>query len=343
MKMNHPRLTIIIPVYNTRAYLADCLLSVARQTLDNIEVILVNDGSTDGSEQVLKEWVHTDKRFYYIEQENKGLSVARNRGMSMAHGRWVAFLDSDDWLYSDDCMSQLCRIAERESADMIAGNTWSVYADGRKSLWGQHAEKAFISNETLSGGEYFVRTQKYGCYIPMVYHYLYSRDFLSKQRLRFEPGIIHEDELWTPQALTLAGRVTYTDISHYCYRQREGSIMTGAKVGLRIASLQTIIERLLEYTACYTNDCIKAKRVKEALHVNILRLYRTVCTLTPSNKYATIYDKSGSMLAICDELTEWLGIKEQYYVLILHFIKEYFNQLQEQCKNNGKYPLIFLK
>lgn len=90
--MNNPRLSVIVPVYNTRPYLQQCLSSVFRQTLLDMEVILVNDGSTDGSKEVLKKWVNIDKRYRYVEQENGGLSIARNTGISMACGTWLFFL-----------------------------------------------------------------------------------------------------------------------------------------------------------------------------------------------------------------------------------------------------------
>lgn len=328
--MNKPELSVIVPVYNTLPYLEPCLSSLSRQTLSDMEVILVNDGSTDGSDKLLKKQSMTDSRFHYIEQANAGLSVARNTGITMAQGTYLAFLDSDDWLLTDNCMKQLCRMADRTEADMIAGNTWSVYPDGNRMLWGKNGKDVFTPNETMDGGEYFTRMLQQGCYVPMVYHYLYRNRFLVEHKFRFEPGLIHEDELWTPQALTSACRVTYTDISHYCYRQREGSIMTATAIERRIVSLQTIIDKLLEYASGYTNEVTDALIVKESIRVNILRLFRIACCLQQEKMDMTLYDKAREMLAVCETLEHWPQVRKRYSDYIFQFIRQQFNELQNQ-------------
>ena len=328
--MNKPKLSVIVPVYNTLPYLEQCLASLSRQTLSDMEVILINDGSTDGSDKRLKDQAMADRHFHYVEQENGGLSVARNTGITMAQGTYLAFLDSDDWLLTDNCLEELCQIADRTEADMIAGNTWSVYPDGNRVLWGQNGKNTFTPNETMDGGEFFTRMLQQGCYVPMVYHYLYRYSFLIEHKFRFEPGLIHEDELWTPQALTSAHRVTYTDISHYCYRQREGSIMTTTATERRIASLQKIVDNLLEYTSNYTNEETDVQIVKESIRVNILRLFWIACRLQQKNTDMMLYDKAGGMLAVCNALAYWPQVKERYSRSILQFMKRQFNELQNK-------------
>ena len=95
-------LSVIVPAYNTLPYLSACLQSLEKQTLAGMEVVLVDDGSTDGSGRVLREQTQKDPRFRYIGQANGGLSVARNTGLRAARGRYVAFLDSDDWIAAPD-------------------------------------------------------------------------------------------------------------------------------------------------------------------------------------------------------------------------------------------------
>lgn len=326
--MNKPKLSIIVPVYNTLPYLEQCLFSLSRQTIPDMEVILVNDGSTDGSDKRLKHQARVDKRFRYIEQENSGLSIARNTGLRIAEGAYLAFLDSDDWLLSDDCLERICRIADRTKPDMITGRTWSVYPDGRRVLWGENSQETLTSGETLNGGDFFVCMQKQGGHVPMVYHYIYWRRFLENHNFSFEPKLIHEDELWTSKALTSAHRVTYTNISHYCYRQREGSIMTTAAAEYRIASLQVIIEKLIEYADSYTNENTDVQIVKEAIRVNILRLYWAACCLCSQNINTELYDKANEMLAVCEQLVYWNQVGKQYSQHILQFIRTQFNELQ---------------
>lgn len=99
--MSKDKISVVVPVYNTEAYLSECLESVARQTHRNIEVLLVDDGSTDGSPGICREFVKRDERFRYLRQENAGQSAARNRGIREASGAFLAFIDSDDWWDED--------------------------------------------------------------------------------------------------------------------------------------------------------------------------------------------------------------------------------------------------
>ena len=319
---------MIVPVYNTRLYLEQCLHSLAIQTLTDIEIIMVNDGSTDGSDELLKKQAIADSRFRYVEQMNGGLSVARNTGMGLAQGIYIAFLDSDDWLLTNDCLERICRIAESKEAEIIAGNTWSVFSDGRKELWGKNNKKIFKPGKILNGGEYFVCMKEQGCYVPMVYNYVCSRSFLQKHQFRFEPGMIHEDELWTPQVVTSAQRAIYTDIHHYAYRQREGSIMTATSAERRIASLQIIVDKLLEYVDKYTNTEADAELVKDAIEMNVLRLYWIACSIRQKGMHTTLFDKAGKILFVCEKVSSGQYAKGKYRECFLLSMKDFYNELQ---------------
>lgn len=327
--MSKPILSVIVPVYNTRLYLEQCLHSLAIQTLTDIEIIMVNDGSTDGSDELLKKQAIADSRFRYVEQMNGGLSVARNTGMRLAQGIYIAFLDSDDWFLTDDCLERICRMAERKEADIIAGNTWSVYSDGRRELWGKNCKETFKYGEALNGGEFFVHMKEQGCYVPMVSNYVYRRNFLQKHEFLFEPGVIHEDELWTPQVLTSARRVVYMDVSHYGYRQREGSIMTATSAERRIASLQIIVDKLLEYADKYTNTEADAELVKNAIEMNVLRLYWIACSIRQKGMHTTLFDKAGKILSVCEKASSGQYAKGEYRKYILLSMKDFYNELQE--------------
>lgn len=327
--MNKPMLTVIVPVYNTKLYLKECLDSLKMQTLTNIEIIMINDGSTDGSDELLKKQAVTDNRFRYVEQNNGGLSVARNTGMMMAQGSYIAFLDSDDWLLSNDCLDRICQIAARTKADITTGNTWSVYSDSNKMLWGKNCEKIFNPGKVMNGGEFFICVIEQGCFVPMVYNYIYSRSFLQKCQFSFEPSVIHEDELWTPQVLTSAHRVVYTDIHHYGYRQREGSIMTATSSIRRITSLQIIIDKLLQYVDRYINTEINSELVKKAIRMNIIRLYWMACSIQEKSMYTTLYDRAGEILSACQDASFQHHRRGWYHEQILILMKEYFNR---QCE-----------
>ena len=131
--MEEIMLSVIVPVYNTKEYLPECLQSLDNQNIENMEIIMINDGSTDGSNDLLKEKSRNDKRFKYIEQENSGLSVARNTGLKYAKGKYVLFLDSDDWIYGKDNIKRMCQLADLFDLEIITGNVLSVYPNNQSS------------------------------------------------------------------------------------------------------------------------------------------------------------------------------------------------------------------
>ena len=119
--MNNELISIIVPIYNVENYLWSCLDSIAKQTYSNIEVLLVNDGSPDGSGVICQEFVARDSRFRYIEKENGGLSDARNVGIARAQGEFLSFVDSDDWI-EPTYVEDMYRAALFNDAEVVVSN-----------------------------------------------------------------------------------------------------------------------------------------------------------------------------------------------------------------------------
>ena len=126
-----PLVSVIIPVYNVEKYLNQCLDSVIAQTLTDIEIICVNDSSTDGSLGILEEYEKKDKRIRVVTQPNSGAGAARNRGLSMASGKYLSFLDSDDF-FEPDMLELAYQKAEEDSADFVVFNSNQYYTDKGK-------------------------------------------------------------------------------------------------------------------------------------------------------------------------------------------------------------------
>lgn len=233
--------SIVIPVYNVRDYLERCVAS-ALALKSEVEILLVDDGSTDGSGELCDALAQTDGRVRVVHQENGGLSAARNTGIQNASGDHILFLDSDDFLDPSETDAILTEL--RPDTDVLLGLYRNYYADGER----YEAEQcgAFLTMEGSVPIENFLRAvpaDGQSCYMVAV-RFVSRRDFLLANGLLFLPGIYHEDEEWTARLLGAADAVTVTHRYFYQYRQaREGSIMAngGAK---HIFDRYIILERM---------------------------------------------------------------------------------------------------
>lgn len=223
------QLSIIIPVYNTALYLAACMDSVLRQSsAESVEVICVNDGSTDDSATILHTYAERYSNVRIISQPNGGLSAARNTGLRAANGEYVLFLDSDDRIKPDTLSILDANLSE--CPDILAFGSELWYYENEYSVPNDKFNHRQY-DRMLSGQQYldqFVCERGWGpsaaCF------YAYRRTFLRQHSLCFPVGLLHEDELFVPQACALAQNVKILSNILYEYRMRENSIVHSAKL-----------------------------------------------------------------------------------------------------------------
>lgn len=208
-----PTLSIIIPVYNAEAYLEDCLSSIIAQSYSDWECICVNDGSTDSSGIILSDYVQKDNRIKVINQENHGLSAARMTGLRYAVGRWILFVDSDDYVDDDMCL-KLVEIVQRIDADVV-GFSYKRVPEGSVSSY------SMTINELLSPKQLLQSTQ-----IPQssedlcfVWRYMLRRSFLQEYHIHFNEQVrFAEDMIFIMELYAYAEKIYLTDIAPYNYR-----------------------------------------------------------------------------------------------------------------------------
>lgn len=214
-----PDLSIVVPIYNVQEYLPECLESIIAQGIPSYEVILVDDGSTDGSGSIAREYAHKySTLFHYTEQTNQGLSAARNTGISQSRGAYILFLDSDDFL-SESGLKALLELAKEKHPDITIGNFWHYRKDGSKRI-----NNAFISVSNISGSVWLRQSLQQRKYYPTACWRLYRREFLTGNNLFFENGLLNEDQLFTVESMCAANVVTTANIPFFVYRHRSGSI-----------------------------------------------------------------------------------------------------------------------
>lgn len=223
--------SIIIPVYNVEDYLEECLYSAVNQSLREIEIIAVNDGSTDRSLEILKKYEKKYENFIIIDQENKGLSGARNSGLKVAKGKYIYFLDSDDYIELD-LVEKCYNYSEDNNLDIVAFDAKVFYTDFNENdiiNKFNYDRNNIIKSETLKGKTFLKNIISSNQYRSSVCLHFYNRSFLIDNKINFYEGILHEDELFTFKCLLKCNNVRYYPNKFFNRRVRPNSIMSSSK------------------------------------------------------------------------------------------------------------------
>ena len=283
-------ISIIVPIYNVEKYLRMCLDSIEHQTYSNIEVLLINDGSPDSSGEICQEYVARDSRFRYFEKENGGLSDARNYGIERSNGKYLTFIDSDDWVeptYIDD----MYQAALKNDSEIVVSNYTQFDVKENHYLvhvWDDYYEKNYSNKKLMNSLPLLVRKD---------YSFLTSWGILFSRKLfnnvKFPKGKVIEDSRTNYKLFSKSKCTTYINKSLYMYRiGREGSIINTVNEKLLIDQLESELERLAIYTIKGWNysdeknnvlDCLRLRyqQAKEAglRDTEIFRRYTEIFSL----------------------------------------------------------------
>ena len=239
-------ISIIVPIYNVENYLRMCLDSIEHQTYSNIEVLLINDGSPDSSGEICQEYVARDSRFRYFEKGNGGLSDARNYGVARAKGKFLTFIDSDDWVEAT-YIEDMYQAALKNDSEIVISNYAQFDVKENHYLihvWDDYYEETYEGEELIN---------KLPLLEPRDYSFVTSWGILFSRSLfdniRFPKGKLTEDSRTNYKLFAKSSRSTYIHKSLYIYRiGREGSIVNTVTEKLLIDKLECVLERLAIYT-----------------------------------------------------------------------------------------------
>lgn len=237
--------SVIVPVYNVKPYLEECLDSILQQSYTQMEIILIDDGSTDGSGAICDSYLQKDNRFQVIHQQNQGLSAARNRGIECAAGDYLCFVDSDDYLYPNS-IEILLRLCVENEADMSIC-TFDLLTNETKHCL-QAAERISPSVEVFCGNqkmEAYLRQKKIN---TAAWGKMYAAKLFRE--LRFPVGKLYEDVYILHHILHAAERIAYLPKSIYVYRNRPGSITNSAFTLQSLDRLEAS-EQLFDFTVTH--------------------------------------------------------------------------------------------
>lgn len=211
------KISIVVPVYNVEKYIEQCLLSCINQvgiSKDEYEIIVVNDGTKDSSMDIVRAIDWQETQYVIFEQENQGLSAARNSGLKIAQGEYVWFVDSDDWI-AENSLSLLFG-AIKKDVDAITIGAADVLGNGIKSRF----ENQDLDGCVFAGNE-LIAMNRYSCCVPFT---IYKKEFLLKNKLEMMRGVFHEDSEFSPRTYNVASAVAVVSDDLYFVRQNPTSI-----------------------------------------------------------------------------------------------------------------------
>lgn len=263
------KISIIVPVYKVEKELDRCVQSLQKQTYENIEVILVDDGSPDRCPKLCDEYAQGDIRIKVIHKENGGLSDARNAGLKQATGEFVLYVDSDDYIDLDAC-ERLIKATNGGKVDIVVGNALMEKPNGYELM---------VHTATPAGTIYdakaFIKKaiRAYQWYAPAWLN-MYRREYLLENNLYFKKGIYFEDVQMQPRVFLPAKKIACIDGTFYHYIIRENSIMTSEKDEKK---RKDSIQNLREWKARF--DTVEDVELKKCLYGMMLKCYLHECRL----------------------------------------------------------------
>ena len=249
-EQNAGTITVIVPVYNVEDYLDRCVDTLINQTYSDLEIILVDDGSTDNSGAMCDKYAQRDSRIKVIHQVNQGLSAARNSGLDIATGDYIFLCDSDDYLQKDALEKLLCKM-NRDHANIVAcgitmvGDREGLVTDTHPGIW--------------SGHESVIQMMRNNNLCSVAWNKLYKRELF--EGVRYPVGMLHEDEATTYKLLYRAGIVSYTPVPYYNYFQRNSSIMSENVSGRYGYFLDAIEKRIRFFDENSEKDLVDHSRI----------------------------------------------------------------------------------
>ena len=242
------KISIILPIYNVAPYLDETFQSLLNQSLQEIEIIAVNDGSTDESEDIIRKYAQEDSRITYYNQENQGQSAARNLALQHATGEYIYMMDSDDVLADKDALQIFYEYAERCKADFIFFDGDTLQEEGATPLsWNYHRTQDLEEMKAYSGEfllNMMLNNSKHNCVVWLL---LINHNYLKSIGLDFYPGIIHEDELFTTKLTLQSNNIFCLKKSFVKHRVRSASTMGKHYSKRNINCYLTVIDELLKW------------------------------------------------------------------------------------------------
>jgi len=303
-------LSIIVPVYNVESYLSKCLDSILDQNIsaDEYEIIVVIDGATDNSLKIANTYAEKNSHIQVICQRNQGLGAARNTGIQVADGKYLLFVDSDDYLNSMSLKDILFYI-EQQALEVLRFNYESVDEEGMIIPKRKNSLHSILYSEKIVSGKYFLSNQLgWACY---VWQFIVRKDFIINNKLLFNEEIYFEDVEWLVRVLLVAKRTCSIDRHVYNYLQRSGSITRSADIKKQEKTYQDklFILDFLDIQGNISDDKNVKRWCKGMQGLLIISLIHFIKIYLPANKKKffklLVEKKYRPLVPFCYTLKQW--------------------------------------
>ncbi len=272
------RFSVILPIYNVEKYLEECVNSILKQTYRDYEIILVDDGSKDGSPALCDRLASNNKNIRVIHKKNSGMSDARNAGTKEAKGDYIIYVDSDDFIISDEFLEKIAAKAQN-NPDLIFYK-YNKYYDQSKKM--DSCKFSYTSAlEASTYGQKIEALVKADAFYGMAWIKAIKRTVLQDNRIEFEFGLLVEDMEWNYHVLFHSNSLEFIDEPFIAYRQREGSITSTHK----LKNLTDFVYVLEKWTLKIKNEC-RDQKLKEALYGSLAKYYSNMLVV-----YARLKDR----------------------------------------------------
>jgi glycosyltransferase involved in cell wall biosynthesis len=287
MLEKRPFLSVVLPVYNTAPFLEEAVNSILHQTMADFEVIIVNDGSTDNSEEIIRKLLPRDGRLRYHKLEkNSGLSVARNEGFRFVRGEYVYFMDSDDVLYATafDLARERC---ERDRLQVLVCNA-DIFCEEGSSLppYHYHHLGKYSETEVYDGFNLLYKMLETRTFCSVSWVHFISVSWIKELQIEFYPGIIHEDQLYTCLLMMQTQRMGCLNKSLIAHRMRAESITTKRYSWRNVSCYLVVVNELFAFAHKRGKDTLAL--VKFYARYTLNPVLQTAKVLTPSEKFKTV-------------------------------------------------------
>lgn len=303
-----PKITVIVPVYNVEKYLEECLDSIVNQSLIDIEILCINDGSTDNSLSILEEYAKKDCRINVISKTNSGLGATRNYGVKLAKSPYIFFMDSDDWI-ENRCLETLYNKIVQTGSDICIYGLKEYNQETKLFNYDEYWTTSIYKNRKNDVCNYkdikSVIFERFGAVLK-----LYDKDFFIKNELFFKEKVFFEDVFTHVKALLTAKKISFVDEVFYIYRiERAGSIMHRAKNDVKVFDVVVFFEDIynfliqneflneLEYefynfvltVSLYHRNRIHSKKIRNVFNKECKKIYKKINLPVKLKKYSDLY------------------------------------------------------